>query len=122
MKREGGNWTRYRSLPGVMEKDFHRAGEGGGYYEDHMAAVYHDTLDALQQAQEQGYQYVLFTHGSSTSYGWKKRTSRSVIRGLMRSSIATPFIYRARCVQHETCFVAAIRPAKVSATAADEAP
>ena len=111
---EDGNWTRFRQLPGVVEVDFHRSDrQDGGHYDEHMFAVYHETLDALQQAQEEGRKYVLFTHGCSTSYGWKKRTSRLVIRGLMRSPEATPYIDRARCIQYETVFVAAVRPAKV---------
>ena len=101
---EKSDWTRYRELAGVMEVDFHRAEQqDGGHYEDHMAAVYHDTLDALEQAQKNGHQYVLFTHRASTSYGWKKTTSRSVVRGIMRSPAATPYIIRAQSsIQHET--------------------
>ena len=116
-KNEVGNWTRYRELPGLVEVDFHRSGEeGGGYYEDHMAGVYEDALAALRQAQEEGAQYVLLTHGRSTSSGWKKTTSRSVIRGLMRSPAATPYLDRRRCIQHESVFVAAIRMAPAASS------
>ncbi len=48
--------------------------------------------------------------------GETQTTARSVIRGLMRSKAATPYIVRNQCIQHHSCFVAAIRPLK-SATA-----
>jgi len=67
-------------------------------------------LAALKEAYEHGVRYVLFTHGWSTSEGWRQTTARSVVRTLMRSRAATPYIVRRECIQHNSAFVAAIRP------------
>jgi hypothetical protein len=116
-----GSWTRFRQLPDLVEGDFHRSGrQDGGYYHDHMAVVSEDVLDAFQKAQADGKPYVLFSHGWSTSVGWKQPTSRSVIRKLMRSPEATPYIDRARCIQPESVFVAAIRSATANTGPAKE--
>jgi hypothetical protein len=106
------NWTEYRQrFPGIREVDFHRSGENDGLdYHERMDRVYEDALAALKQAQSDGVPYVMFRHGWSTSVGWSQTTSRSVVRGLMRSKVATPFIVRSRCIQHESVFIAAIRP------------
>jgi hypothetical protein len=113
MRRESGDWTRYRTLANLVEVDFHRSDEGPpeiSYWEA-MARVFDDALAALRDAQAQGKSWVLFTHGSSTSR-LGKTTARSVVRGLIRSKAATPHVLRARCIQHPTVFVAAIRPKK----------
>lgn len=109
-KRESGDWKEYRSLPDLMEIDFHRSGgcHQGSYYEK-MSAVSCEAFEALASAYEEGKKFILFKHGSSTSYNGKS-TSRSVVRGLMRSKEATPFIIRSQCIQHDSVFVAAIRP------------
>lgn len=105
-KVEGGNWTRFRELPGPIEEvDFHWSqAEGGEWrpYHEKMAAVYDEALKALKRAQENGTRYIILTHGSSTSH-IGKTTARSVLRGLMRSSVATPYILRAECIQHNAC-------------------
>src|SRR5262249_7335127 len=77
-------------------------------YAEKLAEVYHDTLQALEEAYNAGKRFVLFVHGSSTSRRGKE-TSRSVVRKVMRSKAATPYIIRRECIQHETVFVAAIR-------------
>lgn len=105
----GGSWTDYRGLPNLTEVDFHWSGRMSGSYWENMQEVYETALDAIRSAQDGGISYVMLRHGSSTS-GPGKTTSRSVIRGLMRSPEATPFIVRSRCIQHPTVFVAAIRP------------
>lgn len=107
-----GNWTEYRKLPGkVLERDFHDGRrEWGELHENVMADVHERALSAIQQAQREGYDYVLFTHGWSTSRPGR-RTARSVIRGLARSAEATPYILRSECIQHESVFVARVRPA-----------
>jgi hypothetical protein len=103
-----------------VEVDFHWSGqEDAGTYMEHMAEVEVVALNALVEAHGAGAQYLLLTHGASTSEGWKQSTSRSVIRGLMRSPKATPYIDRARCIQHATVFVAAIRPRKPAEETAD---
>jgi hypothetical protein len=109
---ERGPWTRYRQLPGpVKEVDFHWSDIRGEWrpYDEKMAEVYETALEELLRAHKDGLRYLIFTHGSSTSR-IGKTTARSVIRGLMRSATATPYILRAACIQHETVFVAAIRP------------
>lgn len=107
------NWTEFRSLPALLEIDFHLVGQpGGGAYHENMAAVRSGALSALKAAQEKGFQFVLFTHGRSTSRRGKT-TARSQVRGLMRSKDATPYIIRSKCIQHPSVFVAAIRPAEL---------
>jgi len=109
-RNESGDWTGFRKLPGVVEVDFHRSGEEyDGNYSDMMAGLADEVLGALRDAQQAGVKYVLFTHGWSTSVGWKRTTARSVVRGLMRSPEATPYIIRRECIQHDSVFVAAIR-------------
>lgn len=111
--KDAGNWTHFRSLPGIVEVDFHWVGlPGGGAYHENMAAVRARALSALCEAQESGLQFVLFTHGRSTSRRGKT-TARSQVRGLMRSKDATPYIIRSKCIQHPSVFVAAIRPAEL---------
>jgi hypothetical protein len=112
-KKEYCNWTEYRKLSGLKEVDFHfsRDETVGSFYEN-MESVREITLDAL----EKGYadpdvKYILFTHGWSTSR--RGQTSvRSVVRGVMRSSEATPYIDRRRSIQHDSVFVAALKPQK----------
>ncbi len=77
-----------------------------------MAEVGRVTLRALQEAQRSGASYLLLLHGCSMTDGEMQTTARSVIRGLMRSKAATPYIVRNQCIQHHSCFVAAIRPLK----------
>jgi len=110
-----GDWTRYRSLPGLVELDFHpRSGDADhAPYWDRMEKVYRDAVEALRRAQTLGKQHVLFTHGWSTSR-LGKTTSRSQVRKAMRSKDATPFIVRSECIQHDSVFVAAIRPLSIS--------
>jgi hypothetical protein len=118
-KKEDGDWTQYQRLPGLVEEvDFHRSNEdrhpedrdqGHIPYAAKMGAVYHDALQALEDAQERGARWVIFIHGKSTSRRGKE-TAQSVVRGLMKSDAAKPFIDRSECIEHPTVFVAAIRP------------
>ena len=109
-KRMTGDWVRFRELPNVMERDLHWAVETPtGAYWEHMETVWSFALESLQAAQIQGKQFVLFTHGWSTSHVGKT-TSRSQVRKLMASKEATPYILRSECIQHDSVFVAAIRP------------
>jgi hypothetical protein len=107
-----GDWTKYRG-DGVREVDFHRSSTSSGYreafdYREAMAEVERDALDALRGAHAERITTLLLRHGWSTS-GRGKTTSRSVIRSLMRSKEATPYIRRSHCIEHEAVFVAAIR-------------
>jgi hypothetical protein len=74
-----------------------------------MARVHEEALAALRHAQAIGKPWVLFTHGASTS-GPGRQSARSVVRQLMRSPAAIPYIVRNECIQHETVFFANIRP------------
>ena len=78
-------------------------------YESVMAEVEQIVRDRLQRAQHIGLDCLMFIHGSSTSRNGKT-TARSVVRKLMRSKEATPLIERRHCIQHETVFIAKIRP------------
>jgi hypothetical protein len=118
-KQGSGSWTQYRDLPGEMiEVDLHRSPEDRHPddrdrewvpYSEKMAQVKRDVLGELKDAYEGGVEWLLVIHGRSTS-GPFKMTSRSVVRQLMRSKETTPYIRRSACIQHETVFVAAIRP------------
>lgn len=78
-------------------------------YHEKLSVWYRHVVASLQTAQAEGYDWVEFTHGSSTS-GPGKQTARSVVRGFMRSKAATPFIIRKESVQHESRYVARVRP------------
>jgi len=111
-KRDNQNWVVYRGLPHLREVDFHPI-EGNdefaflGYYEK-LDQWKSRTLEAIQQAQADGIEWLLFTHGHSTS-GPGTQTARSTVRGVMRSKEATPFIIRRKCIQQSSVFLAAIR-------------
>ncbi len=117
MRYEAGSWTRYRELPDSFAVDFHKpdADEAADDEDDYlpyavrMAEVHQRAIEALRTAFTEGYQHVIFLHGSSTS-GPGMTTSRSVVRKLIRDKEATPYILRSRCIQHYSVFVAAIRP------------
>jgi hypothetical protein len=111
---ETSNWSEFRKLPNHREIDFHWAGADNSSFEHwrDMAEVSRITLRALQEAHRAGVSYVLLLHGCSEADGDAQTTARSVIRGLMRGKTAAPYIVRSRCIQHHSCFVAAIRPLK----------
>jgi hypothetical protein len=109
-KSEAGNWVNYRAL-NPLEINYHaEPGEldGLSYYE-RMDQTKVGVLKILKSAQQDDVSWVLFIHGSSTSRQGNT-TYRSVIRGVMRSKDATPYIIRKECIQHPSVFVAAIRP------------
>jgi hypothetical protein len=106
---ETGDWTRFRVLA-PREFDLHRSewGRREVPYWVAMNEVRVDTLSELVAAQKWGVDWLLIRHGGSTS-GRGRITARSVVRGIMRSRAATPFIVRRDCVQHELVFLARIR-------------
>jgi hypothetical protein len=110
MKHETGNWTQFRKLPLCIEVDFHRSEYGPRKvpYEEAMADVRQDALDAILRAYAMGLRYVLLTHGSSTSRPGQT-TARSEIRALMRGTEVSRYVVKKECVQHQSCFVVAIR-------------
>lgn len=115
-KDAGGDWVALRKLPGLVEVDFHWSDRSSDLsYWEKMGEVYSSAWKALIQAQQDGNQYVMFRHGASTSRIGKS-TARSTVRGLMRGKEATPYILRSQCIQHESVFVAAIRPKAPTST------
>lgn len=108
-----GNWTQYRTLQPSIEVDFHRndLGKRDIPYGVAMDKIRDEVLESLKSAYNEGKGYVLLIHGHSTSRPGKT-TTRSVIRALMRSKEATPYIIRNKCIQHQSVFVAAIRANK----------
>ena len=114
MKKETRNWTHYKQLPNLREVDFHWSDRdkhpGREYfgYVVNMEAVCREAFEAIQRAHADGVQWLLLTHGSSTSRRGAT-TARSQIRGLIRSKDTTPFIVRSQCIQHPSVMVVAIR-------------
>ncbi|MGA7825289.1 MAG: hypothetical protein WCA14_13960, partial [Steroidobacteraceae bacterium] len=110
-KNADGDWVELRNrLTNLLEVDFHYGSgrETDVPYRERMEKVWAEALQALRKAQAAGNDWVLFRHGASTSR-LGATTSRSEVRGLMRSPEATPYIIRSDCIQHETVFVARIR-------------
>jgi hypothetical protein len=93
-----------------LEIDFHPDTNEPDYlpFYEKMEKARSLSLAAIKRAQKEGIPWVLFTHGHSTSR-IGATTYRSVVRGLMRSKDATPYIIRKNCIQHYSVFVAAIR-------------
>ena len=111
-KRELRDWTEYRKLDGrIQEYDCHFGPDYGMDYYQLMACIYDGALKVLQDEYNAGGDWVLITHGWSTSRQGNI-TARSQIRKLMRGKDATPFIDRKRCIQHDSVFVAAIKKKK----------
>ena len=108
-REEWADWTRFRELALPIEVDFHRGPRDPSLpYDEAMYEVTSTALEALEKAFALGLKHVIFTHGHSTS-GPGKASARSQVRQLMRSSEATPYVLRRDCIQHFSCFVAAIR-------------
>lgn len=105
------NWTEYRALPECVEVDFHWSDTGPREipYWEAMDQVRQFAFDTIRAAHASGFRYVLMTHGQSTSRPGNT-TARSVIRGLIKSKDATPFVNRRACIQHESVFVVALKP------------
>jgi hypothetical protein len=106
-----GDWIEYRQLPGLVDLDLHYADNNPVPFHEKMARVHREALEALQGAQANGKEFLLIRHGHSTSRPGRT-TARSVVRALMRSKEATPFIVRKACTQHYSVFVATIRHPK----------
>ena len=112
-QRGWGDWKQYRSTFGLSkcdEIDLHFGERDRSVpYREVMAEVTSIIEGGLSEAQRRGRSYVMFIHGKSTSRRGKT-TARSQVRNFMRSKAATPLIERKDCIQHETVFVAKIRP------------
>jgi hypothetical protein len=110
MKREDGDWTRFRNLPNLMEIDFHPHSFVGEFncFWDKMRYVEEKTESAIIEAYEKGYDYLLVTHGHSTSRPFMT-TSRSIVRTVFRSKEITKYVFKKECIQHYSVFVFCIR-------------
>jgi hypothetical protein len=106
-KKLEGDWAKSTG-PGVMQIDLHFGRGKSGQFWNNMANVDDIVIEALKEAQDKGFQYVLFTHGYSTS-GPAKTTSRSIVRAIMRSKQSTPLIVKSKSLQHHSVFVAAVK-------------
>ena len=108
-----GNWRQYRDWLGFSkddEIDLHFGKRDKSIpYDVVMDEITTIVQRGLMAAQQNGRAYVVFIHGRSTSRRGKK-TARSMVRGFMRSKAATPLIERNHCIQHDTVFVAKVRP------------
>jgi hypothetical protein len=113
-RREHGNWTELRTRFGLSpddEVDLHLGRrEPGTFYGEQFDGLEQRIIESLKSAQARGRPYVLFTHGWSTS-GPGKMTARSIVRNVMRSPAATPFIKRSESIQHESVFLAKVKAA-----------
>ena len=111
-----GNWTQYRSMFNLTKTDeidlhFGKRNASELSYEDAMAKLTSLVENSLREACLKGRSYVMFIHGLSTSRPGNT-TARSQVRSFMRSKAATPLIERRRCIQHETVFLAKLRPSE----------
>jgi hypothetical protein len=100
-KKIEGDWQNLRNLPGLMEVDLHFGRGRPGEFWENMAEVADIVEKALRDAQKEGFQYVMFSHGHSTSRPGRT-TARSIVRAIMRSKEATPFIIKNQSMQHNT--------------------
>jgi hypothetical protein len=108
-KQGTGPWTQYRSkLTDEIDLHFGKR-DRSTPYDEVMAEIITIVERSLIEAQRDGRCYVMFIHGWSTSRPGQT-TARSQVRGFMRSKQATQLIERRECIQHETVFVAKIRP------------
>lgn len=107
--KASGDWSRFKDIGPMFYVDFHYI-EGGNYHEK-MQKVHDMVFESLKYAQDEKFEYVMFTHGYSTS-GPFKTTARSVVRTIMRGKESTPYIIKSKSIQHRSVFVAAIKPKK----------
>jgi hypothetical protein len=105
-----GDWQKLRGRQGMVEVDLHFGRGESGQFWDNIAEVASIVKATLRDAQAEGLQYVMYQHGYSTSKPGET-TARSIVRGIMRSKESTPFIIKSQSMQHNSVFVAAIRPA-----------
>jgi hypothetical protein len=104
------NWESYRR-PDCLEVDLHFGKRDPlvKSFAQAMAEITELVERTLREAQQDGRPYIMFIHGRSTSRRGKV-TARSQVRGFMRSPKATPLVQRDQCIQHETIFLAKVRP------------
>jgi hypothetical protein len=109
-----GPWRQYREQLGFSESDeidlhFGKRDPTRMSFREAMAGVTDLVVAGLEAARRNGRPYVVFIHGSSTSRRGKT-TARSQVRNFMRSKEATPLIDRSGCIEHNTVFIAKLKP------------
>lgn len=102
-----GDWTILKDMGNMQHVDFNGL-EGKNYYEK-MTRVHAIVMQALKDAQAEGVDYVMFIHGYSSSEPIIG-SARSIVRSIMSSREATPFINKKKSIQHSSVFIAAIKP------------
>lgn len=110
--RAEGDWQALRERPGLMEVDLHFGRGEPGSFRNNMAEVGDIVRSSLREAQKNGVKFVMFRHGYSTS-GPFQTTARSIVRAIMRSKESTPFVIKAKSIQHRSVFIAAIRTCSI---------
>lgn len=115
IRDDESDWRIYRG-PNVLEEDFH-VYSIPRWYREHYGGTEHAwwekptpdrIIEALNDAQSHGYDYVLLRHGSSTS-GNGLMTTRRVVRATMRDDELHQLIVPEESVQHYSVFVAKVR-------------
>ncbi len=102
-----GDWEFLKYLGKIYYVDFYLP-EGKTFYEK-MEQSHRIVINSLKYAQEEGYDYVLFNHGDSRS-GPVLGSPKSAVRSIMKSKEAIPYIIKKKSIQHESVFLAAIKP------------
>ena len=108
-KKIKGDWKDLANTADI-KVDLHFGRGAPGQFWNNMAEVAGIVEKTLREAQANGNRYVIFMHGYSTSRPGQM-SARSIVRGIMRSKESTPFIIKSQSMQHDSVFVAAIRPA-----------
>lgn len=116
------NWTDFRNFEGrILEVDYHIGSAdlpddmGQQHYWYKVGAWHELSWQTLEKAQREGYDWVLFRHGHSTSRPGST-TARSVVRGILRDKASTPYILRSRSYQKSSVYMAKVRPAQAPET------
>ena len=108
-KKIKGDWKDLANTADIKVNLHFGRGEPG-QWSNNMAEVSGIVTKTLRDAQAEGCRHVIFMHGYSTSRPFQT-TARSIVRAIMRSKESTPFIIKSQSMQHDSVFVAAIRPA-----------
>jgi hypothetical protein len=97
---DGRDWKKH---PKTLVIDYHDGSDYGMEYWEHLEDFHNRTMEGLKKAQKDGYEYILFTHGSSTSRQGTQ-TARSEVRKIMKGKKGTPFIIRKYCIDYGYSF------------------
>ena len=104
-----GDGREWKNRTDTLVVDYHDGPDHGMAYWELLEDFHKRTMKALKKAQKEGIDFVLFTHGSSTSrQGFQ--TARSEVRKIMRGKKGTPYIIRKQCIDYGSSFLASIRP------------